>query len=182
MCPLPAHDPVPTVSASWGWPLVTGTGEEGRGTPWGDLLLYPRCHPALNHHCRDPMSAPSSSSSSSSSFSWKGFTGHLTLTMGSTWSCSRCRFMWAFRLLILSNTLRRHQRTWGLEHRRRLWGGGTLRGWSRAKGGQCRRLQGAQYLSHSRQGKAPWPSTFPGASGLRLGPALGLELRMDSLL
>lgn len=61
-------------------------------------------------------------------------------------------------------------------------GGGTLRGWSRAEGWRCRRLQGAQYLSHSRQGKAPWPSTLPGASGLRLGPAFGLELRMDSLL
>ena len=59
-------------------------------------------------------------------------------------------------------------------------GGGTLRGWSGAEGRRC--LQGAQYLSHSRQGKAPWPSTLPGASGLRLGPALGLELRMDSLL
>lgn len=62
------------------------------------------------------------------------------------------------------------------------WEGGTLRGWSGAEGGWYRRLQGAQYLSHSRQGKAPWPSTLPGASGLRLGPVLGLELRMDSLL
>lgn len=52
-----------------------------------------------------------------------------------------------------------------------------------AEGRWCGRIQGkGWYLSHSLQGKTPWPSTLPGGSGVRLGPAFGLELRMDSLL
>lgn len=60
-----------------------GKGDKAGG-PHPDLLPCPSSPP--HHHCRGPMSAPISSSSSSSSFSWKGFTGHFTLTMGSTWS------------------------------------------------------------------------------------------------
>lgn len=40
----------------------------------------------------------------------------------------------------------------------------------------------SEYLSHSLHGKMPWLSTLPDGSGVRLGPAFGLELRMDSLL
>lgn len=39
-----------------------------------------------------------------------------------------------------------------------------------------------RYLSHSLQGNTLGPSALPGRSGVRLGPVLGLELRMDSLL
>lgn len=45
---------------------------------------------------------------------------------------------------------------------------------------QC--LREGPYLSHSLQGNTLGPSALPGRSGVRLGPVLGLELRMDSLL
>lgn len=39
-----------------------------------------------------------------------------------------------------------------------------------------------RYLSHSRQGKKPWPFLLPGSSGVRFELVFGLELGMDSLL